>query len=38
MTVETEWDVLNSTGTGYAGARQPDSSSFRDWEIAGART
>ncbi len=35
LTLETESDVANAA-TGYVHARQPDSDSFRLWEVAGA--
>jgi len=35
FTLETESDVINGT-TGYVSARQPDSSNFRLWEVAGS--
>ena len=38
ITLETETDILCSGTCGsprYLGSRQPDSNSFRDWEIAG---
>ncbi len=35
LTLETESDVANAS-TGYVHARQPDSDSFRLWEVAGS--
>jgi hypothetical protein len=36
LTLETESDVLRPGGGGYIDAQQPDSSSFRLWELTGA--
>jgi hypothetical protein len=36
LTLETEHDILRPGGGGYVDARQPDSSSFRLWELNGS--
>lgn len=36
LTLETESDILRPGGGGYIDAQQPDSSSFRLWELTGA--
>jgi hypothetical protein len=36
LTLETESDVVRTGGSGYLAARQRDSDTFRDWEVAGS--
>ena len=36
LTLESESDVARPGGTGYANSRQPDTSRFRLWEVAGS--